>query len=142
MTPEFPEKESHTLVYPKHQFKPEDLLTFVELGDFTKNWEKLRLNDEEDLAALQIMIMLNPRKAPVVEGTGGLRKMRFAPDSWNTGKSGATRICYVYFEDFGLVLLVTAYGKNEKDTLSKRERSDIKKYLLETKHYLENDHFS
>jgi hypothetical protein len=105
-----------TLVYPEHAFQPEDLLTFVELHGFADDWRDLRLTDE-DLQALQVMIMTKPDGAPVVPGTGRLRKVRFAPSSWNSGKRGAARVCYVYFQEFGLVLLVIAYSKNEKDDM-------------------------
>src|SRR2546427_733072 len=88
-----------TLVYPKHAFRPEDLLRFIELRPFADGWRDLKLNDDA-LLALQIMIMLNPKGNPVVAGTGGLRKMRFAPARWQTGKSGAARVGYVYLQDY------------------------------------------
>jgi hypothetical protein len=58
--------------------------------------------------------MASPKGNPVVPGTGGLRKMRFAPESWMKGKRGAGRVLYVHFEEFGIVLLVAAYDKSEK----------------------------
>lgn len=69
--------------------------------------------------------MINPTGAKVIEGTDGLRKFRFAPARWNTGKSGAVRILYVYFAEYDWVLLCLAYGKNEIDTIS----ASVKKQL-------------
>ncbi len=130
-------KESRvTLTYPKHAFSPEDLLHFVELTEFTQAWDSLGLDDEDDLLALQLMIMTAPKKAPVIKGTGGLRKLRFAPAKWNTGVSGAARVCYVYFEEFGIVLLVIAYSKGEADDLSDAGKRAIRKLILETTSYL------
>jgi len=94
-----PSAAEFTLLYPNHELTPEDLLHFVELDEFRDDWEQLGLDVEGDLWALQILIMRNPGGTPVIPETGGLRKMRFAPGRWNTGKSGAVRVCYVYFPD-------------------------------------------
>jgi hypothetical protein len=95
---------------------------------FTRRWKSFGLHDE-DLLALQFLIMLNPAGAPVVEGTGGLRKMRFAPKAWKTGKSGAMRVCYAYLEAYGTVLLIIVYSKDEKGDLVPEEKKEIRKLL-------------
>ncbi len=115
----------HTLVYPKHLVKPEDLLNFVELDWFVNHWEDLALDDEA-LAALQILIMCNPRAGDVVPGTGGLRKMRFSPPGSERGKRGGLRVCYVYYEKYGIVLLLIVYAKSEQDDLSPKEKRIVK----------------
>jgi hypothetical protein len=43
--------------------------------------------------------------------------MRYAPVSWQRGKSGALRVCYVHFPRWHVVLLVTVYAKSESDTI-------------------------
>ena len=95
---------------------------------FTRGWDDLRLPDEE-LASLQIAIMCNPNGSPVIEGTRGLRKMRYAPKAWGTGKRGALRICYVYFERFHTVLLAIVYRKGEQDDLSAADKAAINKAI-------------
>lgn len=105
-----------------------DVLDFVEWKRFTKDWCDLRLNDDA-LTSLQFTMMIDPKAGAVIEGTGGLRKMRFAPPSWNTGKSGATRICYVYFEEYAAVYLLRAYAKNEQDDLNDSEKQAIAKLI-------------
>ena len=75
--------------------------------------------------------MLSPKGAPVVQGTGGLRKLRFSPARWRQGKRGALRVCYAYFEDLKIVLLALVYPKNEKDDLSAAEREAIRTLLVE-----------
>ena len=114
----------------RHRIKPEDVVIFVELDDFTNDWQKLRLSDD-DLHALQLEIMEKPKGAPVVPGTGGLRKIRFAAAQSGRGKSGASRVCYVYFEEYAIVLLVLAHPKNEKDDLSHADKKAIKRLLEE-----------
>ena len=120
--------EKGTLYYPEHRFNPEDLLTFIELKPFTRRWERLELTTD-DLLTLQIAIMCDPLKPPVIPGTGGLRKLRFAPVGWNTGKSGALRVCYAYFEEHKTVLLTILYAKNEKENLTQEEKNQINKLL-------------
>ena len=51
--------------------------TFIQTDEFVKQWALLGFNDD-DLRRLELMIMRNPEVGPVMQGTGGLRKMRFA----------------------------------------------------------------
>ena len=105
-----------------------DLLHFIEMKPFTRTWVELRLGDEA-LAAVQTMIMAQPKLAPVVPGTGGLRKMRFSPRDWQTGKSGALRICYVYFEEFHIVTLNLVYPKSQKLDLRAAEKKAVSDFI-------------
>jgi hypothetical protein len=109
--------------------QPEDFLHFIELDEFQQDWEQLGLNVENDLWELQNEIMRDPDAAPLIQGTGGLRKLRFSPSRWRVGKSGAIRVCYVYFQPHWTVLLVMAYGKNRKDNLTAAEKRDIAAYI-------------
>src|SRR5947209_4509854 len=104
--------------------KPAELLSFIEMQGFANDWRRLRLTDD-DLSDLQQAILTRPRGAPVIAGTGGVRKLRFAPERWAKGKSGAVRVCYVYFEKFGIVLLVVAYGKKETADLSPAQKQAL-----------------
>ncbi len=122
------ERRVCTLVYPKHHFEPEDCVSFIEMEGFADDWRGLRLNDD-DLMALQLLIMLRPKGNPVVQGTGGLRKMRFSSPRWRTGKRGAVRVGYVYLEEYRCVLLVVAYSKSESDDLSATEKVLIRKLI-------------
>lgn len=102
------------------------VLNFIELRPFTRRWRELGLDDEADLTSLQVQIMFAPKQAPVISGTGGLRKLRFAPTSSRKGKSGSLRVGYVYFESFGAVLLAIIYAKSAKATLSATDKVRIK----------------
>lgn len=53
--------------------------------------------------------------------------MRFAFE--HRGKSGGVRVIYVDFEVYKKIYLLTAYTKNEKDNLTKKERSEIKQLI-------------
>ncbi len=102
--------------------------TFIQTGEFSRNWDRLGF-DDEDLRQLELDIMNNPDKYPVMKGTGGLRKARIALGENNKGKSGGARVCYVDFVFAETVYLITVYPKKEKDNLSKEERNEIKKAI-------------
>jgi hypothetical protein len=125
------------LIYKFRDLTPEDFLHFVETDEFGDDWQALGLGVENDLWALQMLIMSAPERAPVVSGTGGLRKMRFAPESWNRGKRGAVRVCYAYFPTHWTVLLIMAYGKGRKENLSPAEKKAIKGYLVRVERWLD-----
>lgn len=100
--------------------------SFIELPIFKSRWEALGLN-EEDLLRLQVELLADPKAGDVMQGTGGVRKMRFAFE--HRGKSGGVRVIYVDFEVHEKIYLLTAYTKNEKDNLTKKERSEIKQLI-------------
>ena len=100
--------------------------TFVEVPLFSKRWAEIGLGDDE-LLALQIFLLKDPQAGPVMEGTGGIRKVRFPLE--NRGKSGSVRICYTDFEEFEVTYLITAFTKNEKDNLTKNEKNVLKKLV-------------
>lgn len=83
--------------------------------------------NEEDLLRLQIELLADPKAGDVMQGTGGVRKMRFAFE--HRGKSGGVRVIYVDFEVYEKIYLLTAYTKNEKENLTKKERSEIKQLI-------------
>ncbi len=122
-------------------FDPEDLLHFVELDEFIDDWESLGLNDDVDLFALQMAIMADPRGSPVIEGSGGLRKLRFASAQSKKGKRGGIRVCYAYLEEHFMILLCAAYDHREKDNLSAADKRGIKQYLDQIDHWLSITHF-
>ena len=66
---------------------------------------------------IQLQVMADPKRHPVIRGTHGLGKMRYAPVSGTRGKSGALRVCYVHFERLATVVLVIVYSKNEMDDI-------------------------
>ena len=100
--------------------------TFIEVPLFTKRWKEIGLSDE-DLLALQIMLLKDPESGPVMEGTGGIRKVRFALE--NRGKSGSVRVCYTDFAEYEVTYLITAFAKKEQSNLSDEEKNVLKKLV-------------
>ena len=102
--------------------------TFIQTKEFSRRWDDLGFNDD-DLRILELDIMENPKKYPVIKGTGRLRKGRVAFE--NRGKSGSARVWYVDFVIAETIYLITVYAKDEKDNLSQQERNSIKKVIEE-----------
>ena len=100
--------------------------TFVEVPLFTKRWKEIGLSDGE-LRNLQLMLLKDPEAGPVIEGTGGIRKVRFPME--NRGKSGSVRVCYTDFAEYETTYLITAFTKNEQENLTNEEKSVLKKLV-------------
>ncbi|GHV05852.1 toxin RelE [Campylobacterota bacterium] len=92
---------------------------FVLTAEFDRAWAKLGL-DDDDLARFQDMLQDDPLIGDVVQGTGGLRKVRFA--FGGRGKSGGARVVYVDFAAFETIYLMGAYAKSAKTDLTHEER--------------------
>lgn len=113
-------------------------LSFIQPASFVQEWRRLKLTDE-DLQTLESLIRERPERGVVVRGTDGLRKLRFAPPSWHTGKSGALRICYLWLEEFGIVYLLILYSKLEKADLSPAEQKYFKAWVEALRRYWEEE---
>ncbi len=100
--------------------------SFIELPMFQTKWKSLGLNDN-DLRRLQEEILLDPKVGAVMQGTGGVRKMRFAFE--HRGKSGSIRVIYIDFEVYEKIYLITAYPKSEKDNLTMSERNELRRLI-------------
>jgi hypothetical protein len=65
----------------------------------------------------------HPKAGDLMEGTGGVRKMRWARGG--RGKSGGVRIVYYVHSEAMPLYLLTVFAKNERANLSKAERNDL-----------------
>lgn len=100
--------------------------TFIEVPLFTKRWQEIGLTDD-DLLHLQLMLLKDPESGPVIEGTGGIRKVRFPLE--NRGKSGSVRVCYTDFAEYEVTHLITAFTKKEQENLSDDEKKVLRKLV-------------
>ena len=100
--------------------------TFIEIPLFTKRWREIGLTDN-DLLQLQIMLLKDPESGPVIEGTGGIRKVRFPLQ--NRGKSGSVRVCYTDFAEYEVTYLITAFAKKDQENLSDDEKKALRKLV-------------
>ena len=81
--------------------------TFIEVPTFTKKWHALGLTDD-DLKKLQEELLQNPKLGAVIQGTGGMRKIRIPLECKET------------------IYLINVYTKDEKDDLTDDERKAFK----------------
>jgi hypothetical protein len=100
---------------------------FVELPAFTRHRNDY-LNDE-GFRALQRELMEQPEKGDVIEGTGGLRKLRRPDPKRGKGKRGGLRLIYFWWEAGRQFWLFTLYDKDEMDDLSAKEKGLLKDML-------------
>jgi mRNA-degrading endonuclease RelE of RelBE toxin-antitoxin system len=88
--------------------------SFIETKTFGRLVQKYLSDDE--YCALQTALIENPEAGPVISGSGGVRKLRWAAPK--RGKRGGFRIIYFLQRAQGLIWMLTMYSKNVTDTLS------------------------
>ena len=75
------------------------------------------------------MLMGNQESGDVVEGTGGLRKIRYADAKRSKGKRGGLRVIFYWWQPGKQFWLFTVYNKDEMDDLTAAQRNFLKKLL-------------
>ena len=100
---------------------------FVELPAFTRH--RPEYLDDEGFHALQNELMEQPEKGDVIEGTGGLRKVRRPDPRRGKGKRGGLRLIYFWWADGLQFWLFTLYDKAGMDDLSAREKALLREML-------------
>lgn len=113
------------------------LTTVTELPEYIRRANEL-LNEAERKAIIDYLAA-HPRSGDIMEGTGGIRKLRWARG--DKGKSGGVRIIYYYHHQRIPLYLLTVFGKNENANVTKSERNELAKLVamlvqvaLERKH--------
>ena len=105
-------------------------ITVVETPEFLARTRKLM--DETERTALVEFLSARPQAGDLIQGTGGVRKLRWALEG--RGKRGGARVIYYYHDKTLPLFLFTAYAKNTQSDLSettKRELKKITKAILE-----------
>jgi hypothetical protein len=100
---------------------------FVELPAFAKY--RPEYLDDEGFRGLQNSLMANPEAGGVIEGTGGLRKLRQADPRRGKGKRGGLRVIYYWWDGKRQFWLFTLYDKDEMDDLSAKDKKALKDML-------------
>lgn len=89
---------------------------FVELPAFARFRNDYL--DDEGFRGLQTAMILNPEAGDVIEGTGGLRKLRYGDPRRGKGKRGGLRVIYYWWNGESQFWLFTLYDKDELKDLS------------------------
>jgi hypothetical protein len=99
------------------------MITVAETSEYSKRAAKLLAENER--AGLISFLAAHPSAGDLMEGSGGVRKIRWARGA--RGKSGGVRVIYFYYNEGMPLYLLTIYGKSEKDDLSDGERNELAK---------------
>ncbi|MFM2059392.1 MAG: hypothetical protein RLY71_3777 [Pseudomonadota bacterium] len=97
------------------------MLTIAELPEYQRQAGKLL--SEEDRRAVVDYLAAHPKAGDLIEGTGGVRKLRWGRDG--RGKSGGVRVIYYVHSERMPLYLLTMFAKNERANLSKAERNEL-----------------
>ena len=106
-------------------------ITVVETPEFLSATR--RLLTEKERAVLVDYMAHNPADGDVIQGTGGVRKLRWGLEG--RGRRGGARVIYFYHSADIPLFALTAYAKNERANLSRKDRNDFRqltKLLAET----------
>jgi mRNA-degrading endonuclease RelE of RelBE toxin-antitoxin system len=100
-------------------------MVIVETSIFTRQVVELLSDDE--YRKLQVLLANRPNTGPVIKGSGGLRKIRWATKG--RGKRGGVRVIYYWAVAQGQLLMLLMYAKNERDDLSPDQLKILKKIV-------------
>ena len=97
-------------------------VSVVETPEFLSATRKLMSDEERRL--LVDYLAYNPLAGDLVQGTGGIRKVRWGMEG--RGKRGGARVIYFYHDDDMPLFVLTAYAKNERADLSQQDKNDFR----------------
>ncbi len=87
------------------------------------------LIDDNSYSRLQENLVLNPESGDLIQGTGGLRKIR-----WNLsgkGKRGGIRIIYYWKVKKEQIIFLLIYPKNKQDKMTNKQLKILKQIIEE-----------
>lgn len=103
------------------------MFTFIELPPFRRYLDSVE-NSLELLREIQSVLTKDPKIGDVIQGTGGIRKMRHRGKG--KSKSGGFRVTYLYRQEIEKIyLIVVIYAKNEKENLSQEEKRVLRQLV-------------
>lgn len=108
---------------------PTGLLTFVETATFTRLIREVVSDD--DYAAFQLALARYPEQGDLLEGCGGVRKVRMA--ARGRGKSGGARVIYLFLRDRHRIYLLYVFTKGDAANLSAEGKKAIRELAQQIK---------
>jgi hypothetical protein len=102
---------------------------FIEISIFKNKVDAL--GGVDLLRAIQSEILKDPRKGDVVQGAGGIRKIRVARAK--SGKSGGYRVFYLDLPEKGQTYLMTILDKRDSENISDEEKSLLRNFAKKIK---------
>ena len=74
-------------------------------------------------------LLENPEAGDLIQGTGGVRKLRVADPARGKGKRGGLRVIHLNVAKHYHSLLITFYGKDEADDLTADDKKVIRELV-------------
>ena len=102
-------------------------MRFVETPVFTTAIR--RHLDDERYRQLQIALMLRPAQGPVIGGSGGLRKVRWAVPGG--GKRGGLRVIYYWAQTEHVIYMLFVYSGLEQGDVSAEQTRQLGRLVRE-----------
>ena len=86
---------------------------------------------EDERAAMEFSIACAPDNHPVIQGSGGFRKARWARSG--QGKSGGFRVVYFFLAEPRRIYMATIFAKSRQETLSAADQNVLAKLAAQIK---------
>ena len=109
------------------QWRTLSYMQFIETSIFTR--QITDLISDESYKSLQAALMLHPETGNLVQGGGGIRKIRWGTES--TGKRGGVRVIYYYKNQCNEIYFLLAYPKTAQEDLSQEQKKVLCKLVKE-----------
>lgn len=100
-------------------------VVFVETPVFTRRIGSYLEDDE--YRRLQVFLAEHPDAGKIIQGSGGMRKMRWARSG--RGKRGGLRIIYFWWVSRDRISMLLVYPKSEQDELTPDQLKQLKQQL-------------
>ena len=99
----------------------------------TKIYERAirKLLSDDSRREMEAAIVADPAAAPVMPGTGGIRKLRWAGSG--RGKRGGIRTIYFHHAGPEAIYMLTAYAKAAREDLSPSEKRALARLVAAIK---------
>lgn len=98
-------------------------MVVLETTFFTKTIKSVMSDD--DYRALQNHLISNPLAGSQIQGSGGIRKLRWKAEG--RGKRGGVRILYFWITQQDQIYMLYAYPKNTQENLTQAQLTLLKK---------------
>ena len=97
-------------------------MIIIETSVFTRRIKELMSDDE--YKDLQEALVSRPDMGAIIQGTGGLRKVRWKLEG--KGKSGGVRATYYWMTEDEQIYMLYVYPKNEQENLTAEQKKVLK----------------
>ena len=97
---------------------------------FTRPYERAirKLLSDDARREMEAAIIAAPHAAPVIRGTGGIRKLRWAGSG--RGKRGGIRAIYYWHAGGGAIYMLAAYAKADRDDLTASDKKTLARLVV------------